>query len=60
MANILIYDLRPTGSDLFDSSESYLQEISDFELSETNGGISPLVAFAIGFGIGYVIGRYAT
>jgi hypothetical protein len=41
MTTISIHDLRPTGADLFDSSESYLQELSDTELSETNGGSSP-------------------
>jgi hypothetical protein len=40
MANISIVDLRPAGADLFDSSESYLQELSDVELSKTNGGSS--------------------
>lgn len=43
MANISVYDLRPAGADLFDGSESYLQELSDVELSETNGGTSPLL-----------------
>jgi hypothetical protein len=42
MATISIHDLRPTGADLFDSSESYLQELSDVELSGTNGGTSPI------------------
>jgi hypothetical protein len=38
MANITISNLRPAGVDLFDGSESYLQDLSDMELVETNGG----------------------
>lgn len=44
MANITISNLRPAGADLFDSSESYLQELSDMELLDTNGGATPFVA----------------
>jgi hypothetical protein len=53
MATIAICDLHPTGADLFNSSESYLQELSDIELSETNGGSSPLF-FTIGLSIGLI------
>jgi hypothetical protein len=41
MAVISISNLRSTGADLFDSSESYLQELTDIELENTVGGISP-------------------
>jgi lactobin A/cerein 7B family class IIb bacteriocin len=57
MANITIPNLCPAGADLFDSSESYLQELSDIELLDTNGGLSPLVA---GFIIGVAVGVSAS
>ncbi|MEH1944192.1 MAG: hypothetical protein V7L01_28805 [Nostoc sp.] len=46
MATINIYDLRPTGSDLFSDSESYISELGDSELDIVNGGIltSPVCA----------------
>jgi hypothetical protein len=56
MANISIIDLRPAGADLFDSSESYLQEISDMEFSGTNGGITPVI-FLAGVGVGIYISK---
>jgi hypothetical protein len=56
MANIKIHDIRPTGADLFNSSESYLQDLSDVELLETNGGSSPFcITLAVGFTIGLVL-----
>jgi hypothetical protein len=44
MATINISDLRPTGSDLFFDSESYMSELADSELDIINGGFtsSPL------------------
>jgi hypothetical protein len=53
MANITISNLRPAGADLFDSSESYLQELSDTELLDTNGGLLPVVFLA-----GVIVGMY--
>ncbi|WP_309734066.1 hypothetical protein [Chamaesiphon sp. OTE_75_metabat_556] len=41
MAVISISNLRPTGADLFDSSESYLQDLTDIELENTVGGSTP-------------------
>jgi hypothetical protein len=56
MATISIRDLRPAGADLFDGSESYLQELSDIELLGTNGGSSPFcITLAIGFTLGLLI-----
>jgi len=47
MANIAISDLRPTGSDLFFDSESYMKDLSDGEL-DIQGGVTPaLVGYAI-------------
>jgi hypothetical protein len=46
MADISIYDLRPTGTDLFDGQESYLQELSDPELN-IHGGLSPTIILSI-------------
>ncbi|HBB33686.1 MAG TPA: hypothetical protein DDZ80_29370 [Cyanobacteria bacterium UBA8803] len=37
MANIAISNLSPSGSDLFDDSESYLQELSEQELNLQGG-----------------------
>jgi hypothetical protein len=48
MANITISNLRPADADLFDDSENYLKDLSDMELSDTNGG---LVWLLIGVGI---------
>jgi hypothetical protein len=56
MALITVSNLRPSGLDLFDSSESYLQELSDAELEGTNGGATPLL-FAAGFIAGYIYAK---
>jgi hypothetical protein len=56
MALITVSNLRPSGLDLFDSSESYLQELSDAELEGTNGGATPLF-FALGFAAGYLYAK---
>jgi hypothetical protein len=39
MANISISNLHPVGADLFDTSESYLQDLMDAEIIEANGGL---------------------
>jgi lactobin A/cerein 7B family class IIb bacteriocin len=55
MALISISNLRPSGADLFDGSESYLQDLNDNELVETNGGITPsIAAFTAGFVVSVV------
>ncbi len=46
MADISIHDLRPTGADLFDGQESYLQELSDPEFN-IHGGVSPTIILSI-------------
>ncbi|MEB3181908.1 MAG: hypothetical protein VKL59_23170 [Nostocaceae cyanobacterium] len=38
MAFIKIHELRPAGAELFQDSESYLNELNDQELSATFGG----------------------
>ena len=38
MAAIQINDLRPVGSELFNDSESFLQEISTEDINEVLGG----------------------
>ncbi|MDZ8262198.1 hypothetical protein [Nostoc sp. ChiQUE01b] len=43
MASITIFDLNPTGSELFFDSESYLKELSEAELA-IQGGATPLLA----------------
>jgi len=46
MATIQILDIHQTGSSLFIDSESYLNELTDDELSLLRGGISPTFYFA--------------
>jgi len=41
MANITISDLRPAGADLFSDSESYLDDLSEGQISSTHGGSTP-------------------
>lgn len=43
MASITIFDLNPTGSELFFDSESYLKELSEAELA-IQGGATPFLA----------------
>jgi hypothetical protein len=50
MAVISIPNLRPSGADLFEDSESYLQALDDNELDQTTGGATP-AAFALGFAV---------
>ena len=38
MANINISDLRPAGADLFLDSESYLNDLTEGEMTKTLGG----------------------
>ena len=38
MANINISDLRPAGADLFLDSESYLNDLTEGEMTNTLGG----------------------
>jgi hypothetical protein len=44
MANIVISELRPAGSDLFMDSESYLTDLTDNELHMTQGGSTAFCA----------------
>jgi|688.fasta_scaffold502903_1 hypothetical protein len=46
MANIVISDLRPAGSEFFMDSESYMTDLSEDELG-LEGGISPLVTSSV-------------
>jgi lactobin A/cerein 7B family class IIb bacteriocin len=65
MASIIVDNLpncNVCGSDLFNDSESFLQELTEDELLETNGGITPTVIFTAGFvagvGLGIAISYY--
>jgi lactobin A/cerein 7B family class IIb bacteriocin len=42
MATIKIHNLNAAGSELFNDSESYLNELTDEEMNMTNGGLTPL------------------
>lgn len=46
MASITISNLRPAGADLFQDSESFLNELTDEELKATHGGITPYILIA--------------
>ena len=39
MAKITILDIKPTGADLFDDSESFMSELSSDELEQAMGGL---------------------
>jgi hypothetical protein len=38
MANIEINELKPAGAELFSDSEGFMNELSDSELADINGG----------------------
>ena len=38
MASIKIKNLQPAGSDLFNDSESFMNELTESELIDSNGG----------------------
>jgi hypothetical protein len=42
MSTISISNLKPSGLELFSDSESYLNEISENELTDITGGSSPI------------------
>lgn len=42
MASIKISNLQPAGSEFFSDFESFLDTLSESELSNTNGGFTPL------------------
>ncbi len=39
MAKIKVRDIKPTGTDLFEDSESFLNEVSSDEIEQTFGGM---------------------
>ncbi|MDJ0734779.1 MAG: hypothetical protein QNJ47_12045 [Nostocaceae cyanobacterium] len=39
MAKIKVRDIKPTGVDLFEDSESFLNEVNNDELEQTVGGL---------------------
>jgi len=45
MANIVISDLRPAGSELFSDSESYLRDLKEQEMMYTAGGAVAFSSF---------------
>ncbi|NJL63519.1 MAG: hypothetical protein HC903_18900 [Methylacidiphilales bacterium] len=47
MANIEISQLHPVGSELFQDSESFLNELNEQELGAMGGGSSELVTSAV-------------
>jgi hypothetical protein len=57
MATIKISDLHPTGADLFQDSENYLNELTDDELDLTQGGFTPAFSFVTKAVSGYVVSK---
>jgi lactobin A/cerein 7B family class IIb bacteriocin len=50
MASIIVNNLLSysvSGAELFNDSESFMQELTEDELMETNGGISPSITVTI-------------
>lgn len=47
MSTINIYDLRPTGTEFFSDSESYMSELGDNEFEMINGGATPTIIVSI-------------
>ncbi|BBD63557.1 hypothetical protein NIES2109_64320 (plasmid) [Nostoc sp. HK-01] len=47
MAEIKITELRPTGSELFEDSETFLKELNDDEMTVTLGGGDSLVSISV-------------
>lgn len=56
MANIIVSDLRSTGSDLLMDSESFLDVLDNGELDSINGGLTPIAIWGIAVSSQYVIG----
>ncbi|MUH00313.1 hypothetical protein F7734_51805 [Scytonema sp. UIC 10036] len=56
-SNFTRSELSVKGSELLFNTESYLEELTDYEdLQDIRGGITP--AIALSFAAGYVYGRY--
>jgi hypothetical protein len=50
MASIKIFELRPTGFELFDDSENFLNELTHLEIETIEGGDMSIVTYSlIGF-----------
>ena len=47
MASIKISELRPAGSELFQDSESFLNELSDREMGAIEGGAFTVVGVSV-------------
>lgn len=63
MATIALSELQPAGSSLFSDSESFMTELSDSELTDINGGVTPGILSFIGVssaGCGAVVSAVAT
>ncbi|MBW4617103.1 MAG: class IIb bacteriocin, lactobin A/cerein 7B family [Desmonostoc vinosum HA7617-LM4] len=59
MASINISNLQPVGSELFMDSESFMHDLTEQQLSATNGGLAPLVIWGVAIASEYVIGAMA-
>ena len=49
MANIIISELRPAGSDLFNDSESFMSDLTDQDTGTIIGGIIIITKTAVCF-----------
>lgn len=59
MAVISISNLSPVGSELFMDSESFMNEMSNEELTGTQGGLSPIVIYTVAVNSWWFVGGAA-
>lgn len=48
MASIKISNLQPAGSDFFNDSESFMSELTDSEIVNTQGGLNITITTTVG------------
>ena len=56
MAVISISNLSVAGSDLFMDSESFMNDLTEQELTGTNGGLSPVVIYTVAVNSWWFVG----
>jgi hypothetical protein len=59
MAVISISNLNVAGSDLFLDSESFMNDLTEQELTGTNGGLTPVVIYTVAVNTWWFVGGAA-
>ncbi|MEA5552448.1 hypothetical protein VB713_16010 [Anabaena cylindrica UHCC 0172] len=59
MAVISISNLNVAGSDLFMDSESFMNDLTEQELTGTNGGITPVIIYTVAVNTWWFVGGAA-